>query len=207
MTTSDAWSIAGAVLASLGGSAAIIFGLTSWLGKYWAGRILANHQSELDKALHKHNIAAARIDAQRVDAIRNLYAALVGWHEAAAQIVAPNEFQTKCSGTEAYYLAKYASWAQDLKSRALRLDQRAMNTAIYFNEDTYRLITKCGIAANRMSVEFYEASHQDVDPGTRDHLKRVEHARSILTQRFSAESEPARQVVLAAFRRIVDPTI
>ena len=203
----DAWSIAGAVLASLGGSAAIITGLTSWLGKYWAGRILANHQSELDKALHKHNIAAARIDAQRVDAIRNLYAALVGWHEAALQIVATNDFQTNCNGTEAYYLAKYASWAKDLKSRAVRLEQRAMNTAIYFTEDTYRLITKCGIAASRMSAEFYEASLQDADPGTIDHMKRVEHARIVLTERFSTESEPARKVVLEAFRKIVDPTI
>lgn len=207
MTTSDAWSIATAVIVSFGGSAAIILGLTSWLGKYWAGRILANHQNELDKALHKHNIAAARVDAQRVDAIRNLYAALVGWHEAAAQIVAPNDFQAKSSGTEFYYLAKYASWAKDLKSRALRLEQRAMNTAIYFNEETYRLITKCGIEASRMSIEFYEASQQDVDPGTRDHLKRVEHARTILTQRFSEKSEPARQVVLEEFRKIVDPTI
>lgn len=206
MTTSDTWSIAAAVLASLGGGAAIIFGCSSWLGKLWADRILANHQNELSKALHKHNVAAARIDTQRVDAIRDLYGALVGWHEVAIQIVAPNDFRIKSLGIEYFYLAKYAAWAKDLRSRALRLEKRTMNTAIYFNEDTYRLITKCGIAASDMSIAFYAAAQQDTAPGTIDHFERIEQARADLTERYSAEYEPARKVVIEAFRTLVDPT-
>lgn len=41
--------VAGAIIVSLGGGTALVFGLSSWLGKVWANRILENEKS-------KHNI-------------------------------------------------------------------------------------------------------------------------------------------------------
>lgn len=46
------FEVAGAILMSLGGGSVIVFGLSSWLGKVWANRILENekkaHQLEIE---------------------------------------------------------------------------------------------------------------------------------------------------------------
>ena len=57
MNMTEIFYVAGAVLASTGGAAAIIFGLSSWLGRVWANRILENdklfYSSELEKLKNK----------------------------------------------------------------------------------------------------------------------------------------------------------
>ncbi|WP_277407834.1 hypothetical protein [Lacrimispora xylanisolvens] len=54
MEVKEVFEIAGAVLASLGGGAAIVFGLSSWLGKVWANRILENEKAEHIKDLEQY---------------------------------------------------------------------------------------------------------------------------------------------------------
>lgn len=53
MSAADAWGIATAVLVSLGGGGAIVFGLSSWLGKVWADRLMQReaqaHSAELEQ--------------------------------------------------------------------------------------------------------------------------------------------------------------
>lgn len=217
MNTSDIWSVASAFLVSLGGGFAIALALSSWLGKLWASRILerekgalqiqfAEYQNKLSKSLHKHNIAATRIDAQRVDAIRDLYGALIGWHEAALQIVSPNNFATMPAGSEPLFLAQYAVWAKELRKRSEKLEHEAMRTAIYFSEETYGLIAKCGYTASMMSIEFATAAIKDKELGSSEHLKRVEKSRALLTEKYSSAYEPARRAVVDLFRKSIDPT-
>ena len=101
MTTEAIFEIAGAIILSLGGGAAIVGVFTFWLGKVWAARILegdrTKHQatiegmkSDLNKKIHEHNVAVSRIDAHRADAIQQLYVSLVKCNEAAVHIMAPN---------------------------------------------------------------------------------------------------------------------
>lgn len=47
----EIFEITAAILASLGGGTAIVFGLSSWLGKVWANRILAKEKAEHSKEL------------------------------------------------------------------------------------------------------------------------------------------------------------
>jgi hypothetical protein len=47
----DIFKLVGAVVFSLGGGGAIVFGLSSWLGKVWADRILANKAHQLTMEL------------------------------------------------------------------------------------------------------------------------------------------------------------
>lgn len=217
MNNTDIWSITSAFLVSLGGGGAIVIALSSWLGKLWASRILeqekstlqrqyADYQNELNKSLHKYNVAATRIDAQRVEAIRDLYGALIGWHEAAIQIVAPNDFTKKPPEQAPYFLAKYAVWAKELKKRSEKLEHEAMRTAIYFTEETYGLIAKCGYTASMMSIEFAEVAINDQEQGSSAHLQRVEKSRASLTEKYSTVYEPARRAVVDFFRKSIDPT-
>ena len=67
MDLGSAFSTALAVLASLGGGALIVLGMSSWLGKVWANRILESDRrrfneelerirGELEKTIHAHRI-------------------------------------------------------------------------------------------------------------------------------------------------------
>ncbi|WP_413734017.1 hypothetical protein [Shewanella sp. BJSY2023SW005] len=53
MNTS-AFEVAQAILLSVGGGAAIIFALSSFLGKVWAKRILQNEKQQHDKELSQY---------------------------------------------------------------------------------------------------------------------------------------------------------
>ena len=53
MTVTDILKIAASILISLGGAGAIIIGLSSWLGKIWASRIMAADRAKHDRELEK----------------------------------------------------------------------------------------------------------------------------------------------------------
>src|SRR5438034_10260064 len=60
MTTKDILSITAAVVTALGGGAAIVFALSSWLGKVWASRLM-----EADKARHARDLKGLESDLSR----------------------------------------------------------------------------------------------------------------------------------------------
>lgn len=72
MNVTDVFLVSGAVLASSGGAAAIIFGLSSWLGKVWANRILEQdklrYSSELERIRNK-----LEVESQQRQLIFSLY--------------------------------------------------------------------------------------------------------------------------------------
>ena len=51
MTVADIWSTALAVLASVGGGGLIVVGLSSWLGKVWASRILESEKNRYNREM------------------------------------------------------------------------------------------------------------------------------------------------------------
>ena len=54
MTGGDAIQIAAAVIISLGGGGAIVLGLSSWIGKLWADRLLARESAAHQRSLEAH---------------------------------------------------------------------------------------------------------------------------------------------------------
>jgi hypothetical protein len=55
MELSEMFKLVGAILVSLGGGAAIIFGFSNWLGKVWANRLM-----EKEKATHARELESLR---------------------------------------------------------------------------------------------------------------------------------------------------
>ena len=213
IATIDIWSIAAAVIAAVGGGGVLVIALSSWLGRVWAERILESDKAkyekeflelktQLDRRLYVHNVAAARLDAQRVDAIRELYGALVSWHEAVIQIVAPNQLNAQ---PLIRAIVQYKQWAAVLYSKAEHLEKMAMNTAIYFSEETYQIISRCGISASDMSIAFLASVQNNVMPNTPQHMIEIEAARSELKTRYESDYAPARMAVVTTFRQIIDP--
>jgi len=68
----EIFKISGAILASVGGAAAIIFALSSWLGKVWANRILEKeklaYSSELERIKNQ-----LHTDAEKQQFVFSLY--------------------------------------------------------------------------------------------------------------------------------------
>ena len=209
----DIWNLVLAILAALGGGGAIVLSLSSWLGKIWAERLLETQKSKfqiefaelkagLDKQIHVHNLAATRIDAQRVDAVRKLYGALVAWHEAVIQIVAPNNFTAKPSEQA---VEMYAKCAAILRAKSERLESIAMRTAIYFPDETYQIVARCGMSASMMSIEFLDAVRKSATPDAPAHLAAIEFAKTTLADKYQTDYEPARRTVVMTFRQMIDP--
>ena len=69
MTLEETIKIATAVLLSLGSGGAIVFALSSWLGKIWAERIMAK-----ERASHESELAAlrARLEKENQQSLANL---------------------------------------------------------------------------------------------------------------------------------------
>ena len=51
MTITDVVSIAATILAALGGGGALVFSLSSWLGKIWADRLMARETAKYESAI------------------------------------------------------------------------------------------------------------------------------------------------------------
>lgn len=66
MTLRDVFATAAAVLFSLGGGAAIVLALSSWLGKVWANRILEREKAALAKDVE----AAKRVYTEEIERVR-----------------------------------------------------------------------------------------------------------------------------------------
>lgn len=87
MQTKEVFEIALAIIGSVGGSAVIIAGLSSWLGKVWANRIMqseiAKHNEELSiiksnltKVENEHQIRFTNVHEKQASAISELYSLL-----------------------------------------------------------------------------------------------------------------------------------
>ena len=77
MSIQNALAIVGAVIASVGGVAAIVVGVSKWLGDFWAKRLLQTHsaslQAEIEKLRHELSLSKSSYD-HRLDLILDYYA-------------------------------------------------------------------------------------------------------------------------------------
>lgn len=88
MTDKDIVTICISVVTGLGGSAVLIWALSSWLGKVWANRILQKDKlkyttelevvkTELGRASQEYLIKFSSLQAERAHIIRDLYKKLM----------------------------------------------------------------------------------------------------------------------------------
>ncbi len=66
----NAFELAFAIITGLGGGGAIVFALSSWLGKVWANRILEKEKSEHAKEI-EHYKSELKKELQRINAIQD----------------------------------------------------------------------------------------------------------------------------------------
>jgi hypothetical protein len=68
LTTSDVFAVSAAVIGSLGGGAVLVTGLSGWLGRVWADRLMqdniAKHNRELEEIKSKFEAVNQRLQAE-----------------------------------------------------------------------------------------------------------------------------------------------
>lgn len=73
MNWEDVFKIIVAGLGAVGGAAVIIFGLSSWLSKVWAARILQNEKAQLDQFSFEHQTKFSSLHQKRAEVVAETY--------------------------------------------------------------------------------------------------------------------------------------
>ncbi|MFC1461124.1 hypothetical protein ACFLQR_01220 [Verrucomicrobiota bacterium] len=124
MSWPDIFKTLAAVLTAVGSAGVIILALSSWLGKVWAARILAqekcqhakqleDHKAELEKMKKEHAVTFTRLHEKRAEVIETLYSHLVETDESFHSLIKsfqpagepelPEKFATFVGVYNAYY--------------------------------------------------------------------------------------------------------
>lgn len=76
MTWEETLKIAGVILGSLGGGGAIVFGLSNWLGKVWAERLMTKERAYHERELEKLRSELERSTQKEIEHIKKQLAVL-----------------------------------------------------------------------------------------------------------------------------------
>lgn len=163
MNSTDSWSVAASVLVSLGGGGLIVLALSSWLGKVWASRILANEGAQYarDLELIKQRLEA-QLHFQRTlfDQEFEIYQQL--WSRAyqtrvAAQNLEPWHLQNNLSREERESI--YMNFTDEL----MKFDDFLQGCRPFFNPEIYSHASELIEACSAEKIRFATRSN-DGDP-------------------------------------------
>ena len=155
MDVSSTFHVALAVLASLGGGGLLVFGLSSWLGKVWANRILESDRrryreeierlrGELEKAVYAHRVqfetefsALSEIWA-KLSAVR----ATMGEVRPTADIIDPAE------DPDVLFERRFRRFAEAFNDFVAAIDDRSP----FYSEDIYQELSAAVQVARREEI-------------------------------------------------------
>ena len=143
MKLGDILYIAGAIVFSLGGGAALVIALSSWLGKLWAQRIIQSEAAEHQRLTHQHNIRFSNIHATQAELIAKLYALLHKLRQGVRLL--------RDSANDDW-LGKAEDYGWDLRGSASEAEKFYDTNCIYFSEELSNrmadFIATCDEASN-----------------------------------------------------------
>lgn len=70
MTTDNSWTVVLQIIASLGGGGLIVAGLSSWLGKVWADRLMARERADHEAQLTRLRADLEHQNQAQIEALR-----------------------------------------------------------------------------------------------------------------------------------------
>lgn len=167
----EAIELAAALITGLGGGGAIVFGLSSWIGKVWANRILEKEKAEHSKEI-EHYKSELNKELQRVNAIQDkaLYISKAQydneyriyqeiWEKMFncvmhTKMLYPQGLQTVPSDPdefEKYQLEKYKKHAESFNSYLSIIDRYAP----FYKKEFYDMFTEIRIKCREIGMLFH----------------------------------------------------
>lgn len=157
------------------GGTAVALAIAGFLGKRFmdiqVARAIEKYRSELEQKsatlktelsiyAHEQNVGLSRLDEQRSQAIQLIYGLAMKWHDIFLEIAQPNE--PRYPSLEAK-LQRYLNLSQNLVKVAEDLSIKVRDTAIFFEQESYEVVAKFGMAAMDLGCGFYDSTFGKVD--------------------------------------------
>ncbi|MGH9429277.1 MAG: hypothetical protein ACRD2L_23590 [Terriglobia bacterium] len=203
------------LLTAFGGTAAALL-VAAYLGRSFidlqVSRVIEKYKMELQQKsevlktelsiyAHEQSVGLSRLDEQRSQAIKEIYAVANKWQELFLEIAKPNP-PTKLPPE--LQLKRYLNLAQNLVKVADDLSVRSRDNAIFFQQESYEIITRFGMAALDLSCSFYDQTFGKVDISEElnyDELfPMIERERTALRDAPKQDFGKLRALLLAEFR-------
>lgn len=211
-------SLVEVLLAAFGGTSAAL-GIVACIGKKFVdlqvSRSIEKYKSELEQKssllktelsiyAHEQNVGISRLDQQRSDAIRSIYGRVMRWHDVLIEITKPNEPKLPAKLGDRRYLAL----SKALVRCAEDISESTRNNAIFFQQESYEVITLFGLAAVDISCSFYDNTFGTVDIAEKNHTETVLHLvagerKSLLAKSKDGGFDQARQLLIKEFRLLM----
>jgi hypothetical protein len=161
-------------------------------------------KTELSIYAHEQNVGLSRIDEQRSKAIQEIYGLAMKWHDIYLQICQPNEPSWPDPQMK---FQKYYTWSTSFVKEAEEIPVKVRDTAIFFQQSSYEIVSKFGMAAMELSCQFYDQTFAKVDM-SKDHnfeelFPMIESARKALSEASQEEFSHLREMLVAEFRRLM----
>ena len=136
----EVFEVAGAILLSVGGASAILFGMSSWLGKFWATRILDQERAKYSEQLEalKHRLELQLHSGKQIfDAEFAIYCELwAGVTHLCAMTKGVRSGLTASTLTEQQHAERYRAFQDALQSFELFVDSNKP----FFAPEIYKAI-------------------------------------------------------------------
>ncbi len=202
-------------LTAFGGTGAAL-GVATFIGKSFVNlqvsRVIEKYKSELEQRssvlktelsiyAHEQNVGITRLDQQRSDAIRSIYGHAMKWHDLLMEITKPNEPKLPPELS----VRRYFELSKSLVQSTENISELTRDNAIFFQQDSYEVIARFGLAAMDLSCSFHDRTFGSVDMTEEDHPDKVLHLVAAERQLLLAKSkeggfDQARQLLVKEFR-------
>ncbi len=127
-------------------------------------------KTELSIYAHEQSVGLSRLDAQRSDAIKEIYESMMHWHDLYIEIFKPieNKYPSPVEKKQQYY-----DWSTGLVKVADGISVQVRKHAIYFEQSSYAKIAKFGQEATTLSCDLYDETFGKVDISTEEGTERL----------------------------------
>lgn len=207
------------VFISAAGGTAAVLAIAAFLGrsfiKLQVSRAIEKYKAELQQKsevlktelsiyAHEQNVGLSRLDEQRSQAIKEIYAVANKWQELFLEIARPNPPLKLPPESQ---LQRYFNLAQNFVKVAEDLSIKSRDNAILFQQESYELIARFGMAAMDLSCAFYDQTFGKVDmskdPNYDELFPVIERERVALRDAPKEDFGRLQGLLLVEFRRLM----
>lgn len=149
---------------------------------------------------HERTVGLTRLEELRAGAIQELYGLTIRWQELFLDITVPN---LPISPVPEMQLQRLVNWSQNLAMIGDKLAIKVRDNAIYFDEESYKVIAAYGQATTTLGLDLRAATFDKwaqneptLDQATAD----FEAARVVLRQAYKEEHKQAQDALIKEFR-------
>jgi hypothetical protein len=156
-------------------------------------------KTELAIFSHEQNVAISRVDAQRAEAIREIYGCLRRIIDPVSLIYSGSPM---VGGTSEQYVDYYCGNAEEAHAACGRLANRMADLAIYFDNETYKNIAEFArLAMNGIAIYLSPLRKGIAQRASAESLLRLaEDGREVLKKCYDETMSPKMKFLTQAFR-------